>query len=65
MMSFGTMLTIMLNDVLKLDLQPETIQNLLYTCGIYVGGQGIVDMGLAMKGKYEPADPVEPAPPAP
>jgi len=52
MLSLGTMITVMANQVFGLDLSAETIQNLIMTLGIYVGGQGVVDLGLALKGKY-------------
>jgi hypothetical protein len=51
-LTFITMLTVLLNDCLGLSLDPETITNLLYGTGIYVAGQGAVDVALAAKGQY-------------
>jgi cyanophycinase-like exopeptidase len=47
-----TMLTVLLNDALGLSLDPETITNMLIGNGIYVAGQGAVDVALAAKGQY-------------
>lgn len=51
-LTFMTMITVLLNDCLGLNLDPETITNMLIGNGIYVAGQGAVDTALAVKGQY-------------
>ena len=52
----GTMATIVCNEIFKLGLSEEVISNLVNTFGVWVLGQGGVDVALALKGQYGKKD---------
>lgn len=50
--SVSMMTTVIFNHAFGWEMSPETIQNILLAGSSFIIGQGAVDTGLALKGKY-------------